>query len=52
MPTKKPKKSKAAKKVLQYMDMNVSYSAALKMVLLSDKLLSKKKLEKELDFYI
>ena len=48
----KPKKSKAAKKVLKYMDMDVSYSASLKMVLLSDKRLSKKKLEKELDFYI
>ena len=49
---KKPKKSKAASKVLQLMDEDYSYQKALKTVLSSDKRLSKAKLEKELDIYI
>jgi len=45
-------KSKAASKVLQLMDKDYSYEKALKEVLESDKRLSKKKLEKELNAYI
>ena len=45
-------KSKAASKVLQLMDKDISYEQALKKVLKADKRLSKKKLEKELDAYI
>lgn len=45
-------KSKAAKKVLQLMDSDYSYSEALKKVLKEDKRLSKKNLEKELEKYI
>jgi hypothetical protein len=45
-------KSKAVSKVLQLMDKDYSYEKALKEVLKSDKRLSKKKLEKELNAYI
>lgn len=49
---KKVKKSKAASKVLQLMDEDFSYAYALKKTLKEDKRLSKKRLEKELDYYI
>ncbi len=45
-------KSNAAKKVLQLMDKDYSYTEALKKTLNEDKRLDKKKLEKELDKYI
>ena len=45
-------KSKATSKVLKLLDKDYSYSEALKTVLKSDKRLSKKKLEKELNTYI
>ena len=48
----KNQKTKAAKKVLQYMDMGVSYSVALKKVLLADKRLNKRKLENDLNIWI
>jgi len=54
--TAKRKKSKACSKVLQLMDTwpdgASQYGKALNQVLKSDKRLSKKKLEKELDFYV
>lgn len=46
------KKSNAASKVLKLMDMDFSYSQALKAVLSADKRLDRKKLEKELEKYI
>jgi len=45
-------KSKAVTKVLRLMDNDYSYSQALKIVLLEDKRLNKKTLEKELNKYI
>jgi len=45
-------KSKACSKVLKLMDKNHSYQKAVKLVLESDKRLSKKKLENELNSYI
>jgi hypothetical protein len=58
-PKRKPakrKKSKACSKVLRLMDTwedgARQYGKALNQVLKADKRLSKKKLEKELDFYI
>jgi hypothetical protein len=45
-------KSKACSKVLKLMDKNISYQKAVKLVLESDKRLSKKKLENELNSYI
>ena len=49
---KKPKKSAACSKVLQLMDKDYEYGAALRKVLKEDKRLSKTKLEAELDFYV
>jgi len=46
------KKSKACSTVLKLMDMDFSYTEALKIVLKKDKRLSKKKLETELNKYI
>lgn len=48
----KPTKSKAAKKVLHLMDMDVSYKKALHAVITGDRRLNKDKLEKELNRYI
>jgi len=54
--TAKRKKSKACSKVLQLMDTwpdgAAQYGKALNQVLKSDKRLSKKKLEAELDYYV
>ena len=52
MAKKRIKKSKAASKVLQLMDMDYSYQQALKKTLKEDRRLSKKKLEIELNHYI
>jgi len=52
MAIKRPKKSKAASKVLQLMDKDYSYQKALAKTLREDKRLSKKKLENELNTYI
>lgn len=45
-------KSKAVSKVLRLMDNDYSYSEAIKIVLLEDKRLNKKSLERELNKYI
>jgi uncharacterized protein YoaH (UPF0181 family) len=45
-------KSKAVSKVLRLMDNDYSYSEAIKIVLLEDKRLNKKSLERELNNYI
>ena len=45
-------KSKACSNVLKLMDKNYSYQKAVKLVLESDKRLSKKKLENEFNSYI
>jgi hypothetical protein len=47
-----PGKSKAVSKVLRLMDNDYSYSEAIKIVLLEDKRLNKKSLERELNKYI
>jgi len=47
-----PKKSNAAKCVLNLMDADYSYSEALKIVLNNDKRLNAAKLEKQLNKYI
>jgi hypothetical protein len=51
MATKKTK-SKAASEVLKLIDNDLSYTQALNKVLKSDKRISKKNLEKELEQYI
>lgn len=45
-------KTKACKKVLELMDKDFEYQKALKIVLDSDKRLSKTKLENELNKYV
>ena len=49
--TKKPRKTKAAKKVLQLMDKDVSYMAAVRAVMKSDNI-SRAKLERQLNPFI
>lgn len=46
------KKSKAASSVLKLMDEDLTYPEALRQVLKTNKKLSKKRLEKELNNYI
>ena len=52
MKSKENVKSKACSNFLNLMDKGYSYQKALKEVLKTDKRLSKKKLEKELNTYI